>query len=152
YLLNQVSPRHVLEDFVRALETRQAPLAELLAAAHGMRATLEELKANAEQVLQQFAPPANDSPAAGSLNALFAQFVNETKRTAPVASAPETPHFCCDLLAPLVRWQETSGAAEDCPLPELFRQAQAATPGLTIGTFHDELRHLLDKGKIYLHP
>jgi hypothetical protein len=154
YLLHQVSPRHVLEDFVRALETRQAPLAELLATARAMQATVEALKANAEQVLQRFAGPDNGSPATGSLNALFAQFLNETKQTAPAEPAPATdpPPACGDLLAPLARWQTTSGAAEDCPLPELFRQGKAAAPGLTIGAFHDELRRLHEIGKIYLHP
>lgn len=148
YLLNQVSPRHVLEDFVRALETRQEPLAELLTAAQRMQTTVVALKANAEKVLQLFATPSNGTTTTGSLNALFAQFLQEAQRT----TAVEASSSCCDLLAPLARWQTTSGAAEDCPLPELFRQVQAATPGLTIGAFHDELRRLLESGKIYLHP
>lgn len=154
YLLNQVSPRHVLEDFVRALETRQAPVAELLAAARAMQATLEGLKANAEKVLHVFPVSGNGAATAGSLNALFAQFLSETKKAPPTDPAPskEAPPPCGDLLAPLARWQTTCGAAEDCPLPELFRQVQAVTPTLTIGVFHDELRRLHDAGQIYLHP
>jgi hypothetical protein len=155
YLLNQVSPRHVLEDFVRALETRRAPISDLLVAARTMQATLESLKSNAEKVLHLFPTTgANGSPAGGSLNALFTQFLKETRQATPADPAPsaEAPPPCGDLLEPLARWQSTSGAAEDCPLPELFRQVQANTPSLSIGVFHDELRRLHDAGRIYLHP
>ena len=31
---------------------------------------------------------------------------------------------------------------EDCPLPELYHKAQEASPGLSIGRFHDGLRKL----------
>jgi hypothetical protein len=34
----------------------------------------------------------------------------------------------------------------------LYRRAQAAAPGLTIGAFHDALRRLRDAGSIHLHP
>jgi hypothetical protein len=43
-------------------------------------------------------------------------------------------------------------ALADCPLPELYRIAQQSTPGLTIGQFHDGIRHLYDRQEIYLHP
>jgi len=154
YLLNQVSPRDVLEDFVRVLESRQTEVVELQAATRGVQASLESLKANAETVLHHFAQPSNGSTSTGNLNALFTQFLNESKRTSNGVSAPskETPSPCGDLLAPLAQWQTTSGAAEDCPLPELFRQAKAAAPATTIGAFHDELRRLHDVGRIYLHP
>ena len=35
---------------------------------------------------------------------------------------------------------------------ELCRQAQKESPTLTIGSFHDGLRHLHEQQKIYLHP
>lgn len=47
-------------------------------------------------------------------------------------------------------WQ--SEAAEDCPLPELYRRTELSRPGLTIGSFHDSLRRLLQTEMIYLHP
>ena len=53
YLLGQVSPRQVLEDFVRALETRQSQADELLDLARQMRHSIEALKANVDKVLQQ---------------------------------------------------------------------------------------------------
>lgn len=51
------------------------------------------------------------------------------------------------LLGCLSEWQ----ASEDCPLPELYRQARTRTP-LTLGQFHDALRALKEAGRIYLHP
>ena len=56
-------------------------------------------------------------------------------------------------------WQDSALAflegrqsAEDCPLPELYRRAKQASPGLTIGGFHDGLRGLCAEGRLYLHP
>lgn len=51
-----------------------------------------------------------------------------------------------------VAFLEGRQAAEDCPLPELYRQAKEASPGLTIGAFHDGLRELREEGRLYLHP
>ena len=48
--------------------------------------------------------------------------------------------------------RQSDRTAEDCPLPELYRQARQAAGALTIGSFHDGLRQLLEDGSIYLHP
>jgi hypothetical protein len=130
HLLTQTSPRQVLEDFLRALEARQAQAGELLTTARQMQASLEALRSAAERALQQL----RQQPAPG---------VNGT--------APHDPDPAASILSHLGRWQ-ASGAAEDCPLPDLYRQARAEVPGLTVGRFHDTLRRLNDEAKIYLHP
>ncbi len=130
YLLGQVSPRQVLEDFLRALEARQAQAGELLTAARQMQTNLEALRAAAEKVLQQV----RQQPVPG-LN----------------GHAPPAPDPSAAVLAHLGRWQ-ASGAAEDYPLPELYRQVRGDVPGLTVGQFHDTLRRLSDDAKVYLHP
>ena len=128
-LLSESSPRQVLEDLVRAVEARQAQSGELLAAARQMQAGLDALKATAEKVLRQIAsPPAGPAPTANGGGAWE-----------PAA------------LAHLSQWQ-SSGASEDCPLPELFRQAQKAAPHLSVGQFHDGLRRLHEGQQVYLHP
>jgi hypothetical protein len=127
HLLSQVSPKQVLEDFIRAVESRQAQLNELVGAARQMQTGLDTLKLAAENVLRQVHAPV----------------------TAPSINGTHAANL--DLLPLLVRWQE-SGAAEDCPLPELFRQACVAAPHLTVGSFHDALRRLHDQQQIYLHP
>lgn len=130
YLLSQASPRELLEDLVRALEARQAQAADLLAVARQMQATLDGLKASAEQVLRQVPPAASVSDG---------------------TAAPADDGWKADALAFLSSWH-ASGASEDCPLPELFRQARQVEPALSIGRFHDGLRQLHDAEQIYLHP
>lgn len=131
YLLSQVSPRQVLEDFVRALESRQAQVDELLAVARQTQDTLDGLKATAEKVLRQLGKPSSPAGAVPSGNG------SETWRAVA--------------LSYLAQWQ-ASGSSEDCPLPTLFARARQAEPGLGIGHFHDGLRGLYEDEKIYLHP
>ena len=128
YLLSQASPRHLLEDLVRTLEARQTQATDLLAVAQQMQSTLDGLKTNAEQILRQLPPAANGT-----------------------AAAPTDEGWKETALSFLARWH-ASGASEDCPLPELFRQARQTAPSLSIGTFHDGLRQLHDGEQIYLHP
>ena len=137
YLLNQSSPRQVLEDLVRALEQRQGQASDLLAAARRMQETLDGLKVTAEKVLRAVPPPS-------AKEEQLAERVDHTK-------APEGDAWKESVLAFLARRQaaQTDG---DCPLPELYRQARQAAPALTIGGFHDALRQLHDAARIELHP
>jgi hypothetical protein len=96
-----------------------------------MQTTLEGIKASAEKVLGQM--PAVPTGVAG------------------VAGLGGVGGWKESALTFLAR-RQVSGASEDCPLPELFRQAQQAAPTLSIGSFHDALRQLHDGGQIYLHP
>jgi hypothetical protein len=134
YLLTQVSPRQVLEDFLRVLEARQGQVGELLGTARRMQASLDALRATAEHVLQQV----RHTPLPG------------TNGAAP-KPAPARPAWLDEAVAHLGRWQ-ASGASEDYPLPDLYRQLGQSVPGLTVGQFHDGLRRLHDEGLIYLHP
>jgi len=125
HLLSQVSPKQVLEDFVRALEARQNQVGDLVAAAQRTESSFHMLKANAEKVLHQVQAASSES-----------------------ATAPGWARTVLDHLA---RWQ-AARASEDCPLPELYHKAREAAPTLTIGAFHDCLRRLHDQEQIYLHP
>jgi hypothetical protein len=133
YLLSQTSPRRVLEDFIRSLDARQGPLDELVAAARQMQSDLETFKGTAEKVLQQLQQPAPPPSVNGS------------------AVHNGSENWVAAALSHLERWQ-TSGASEDCPLPELYRQVCLASPDLSIGRYHDGLRRLHDQEQIYLHP
>ena len=127
HLFSQVSAKQVLEDFIRAVESRRTQVDELLVSARHIQTGLDALKFAAEKVLREVHAPSSPSFMNGAL-------------------APNV-----DLLPFLTRWQE-SGAAEDCPLPDLYRQASSPAPSLTIGQFHDRLRRLHDRQQIFLHP
>jgi len=150
YLLSQVSPRQVLEDFVRALEERGNQADDLLKYARQMQFAIEAMKTNVEKVLQQTCKleGSTGSGSAGNLKALFAGFlkdgVSSTSTSSPSSGSTELQNA---VLAELTRWQD-SGATEDCPLPQLYRQ----TSPRSVGQFHDTLRQLHDQRKIYLHP
>jgi hypothetical protein len=129
HLLGQLSPRQVLEDLVRALEANQAQVAGLVAAARHWQAGLDTLRATVDRVLQELQKP----------------------EPAPVAPPNGTDAWRSAILSSLAQWRD-SGAAGDHPLPELFRKTQPIYPPLTIGQFHDALRHFHEAGRLYLHP
>jgi hypothetical protein len=132
FLLNQVSPKDVLESFIRTLEGRQGQVGELIGAVRQMQTGIDALKTAAEKVLQQVNKPG-------------------AARIGPGHSSNGCETWTGAVLSYLTRWQN-SGAPEDCALPDLYRQAKQAAPSLTIGHFHDGLRRLHDQQQIYLHP
>jgi hypothetical protein len=154
YLLSQVSPCQVLEDFVRALETRQKQADDLLTLARQMHQSIDALKSNVEKVLQHTYRPDTlpERDGVGSLKALFAGFLREANSSRDPTDADSSTTVLHDiLLAELARWHD-AGASEDCPLPHLYRQLVTQAPSCSIGQFHDTLRQLHDRGDIYLHP
>jgi hypothetical protein len=122
HLLCQVSPRQVLEDLVRALESRDKQLGDLVASARDARTSLDAMKGLTTTVLQR------------------------VQQAACSAAAAE---LAPSILQVLGQWQATD-AAKDCPLPHLFRALTGPVP--SIGTFHDGLRLLHNDQQIYLHP
>lgn len=137
-LLEQVSPRQVLEDLVKALEGRKLQVGELVAAARNWEAGLETLRTTAERILQQLqCGGARAIPAMHEVGAGTTTNGHETWLGAIVSY--------------LIRWRDAR-ATEDCPLPELYRHALMCVATLSIGRFHDGLRHLYEQQQIYLHP
>lgn len=135
YLLNQASPKIILENLVRQVEARQGQLTDLIAAAKQIQANLEGLKEITEKALRGAQHPSgcNGTPAGNG-----------------IASATASD-WVAAVITHLRTWRGSAGL-EDCPLPELYRAAQASTPALSIGQFHDGLRRLHAQHQIYLHP
>lgn len=123
YLLEQTSPKQVLDDLVRALEARRDDIDGLRATAEQLQATLEGIKALVVRVLPRLSVPGP-----------------------PALPAADWLEDCLDHLS---RWHET--ASGDCPLPELYRRLQDHVPDLTIGRFHDGLRALHARARLALH-
>jgi hypothetical protein len=121
-LLEETTPRQVLEDCVRAIESRHDQVVALKATLDSLTGQLTGLRSTIETVLPRLPSTGGES----------GESIEET------------------ILAALRRWQ--CDAADDCPLPELFRQIEFTHPGITIGGFHDALRRMHENGTIYLHP
>jgi hypothetical protein len=149
YLISELSPKQVLEELVRALESRQQQVSALVASVHQTQASLDMLRATADKILRTF----GTAPLPGTIrNNGTATLHNGTlthgHAAAQIAGAD---HWQSVALACLNQWQ-AAHPTEDCSLPELYRQTQQSASDLTVGQFHDGLRCLYDQGTIYLHP
>ena len=133
HLTEQVSPKKLLEDFVRILEERRGQVEELLATVGRMAQNIDGLKATVSAILPQVQSARLPVP----VNRLVDSF-----RPADEIAAAIQTH--------LADWR--SEAARDCPLPELYRAVSCGHPTCTVGLFHDALRTLHDAGRVYLHP
>jgi hypothetical protein len=131
FLLEQESPRRVLEDLVRTLESRHAQVGELVKTAETWQSGLDALRETIERILGHLQKPGTSA--------------------GPALSSNGSDMWLADLVAHLAGWR-AAGHSSDCPLPELFERARRLDTHLTIGHFHDGLRRLHEQGRIYLHP
>ena len=168
YLLGHVNPKHVLEDFVRVLESRQGEVHGLMEIARRMADNLEGLKDAVGRVLPQIETAtirrANPEPVVperervGSYaHDLAYGAVDEPRNGTHAMNGTAmlevtVAELSGAILARLADWASSAGASEDCPLPELFRSLGTREPAPTVGEFHDCLRSLHSRGKLYLHP
>ncbi len=133
HLTDHVSPRKLLEDFVRVLEERNEQVRELLATAQRMAQSIEGMKSTVNAILPQVLSARVSVPGPWRFD--------------PPAQPQDLQST---LLTHLHDWR--SDTANDCPLPELYRAVSCGNSNCTIGQFHDTLRLLHDSGKVYLHP
>ena len=131
YLLEQSSPRPVLEALLTAIDACQDRVDGWIASANANRQYLADVRGLAEQVLKHLRQPETTLPAWARNGHAF---------------DPQT-----HIVSLLRAWHE-AGKIGDFPLPDLFDQARAASSKLTLGQFHDALRALHDRRAIYLHP
>lgn len=129
HLLEQTSPRPILEALLTAVERCEGKLRELVGNAAGQGQHLQSLRALASKLLEQSAPAAVSPPAPANGKRLPEDHVLDVLRT----------------------WH-SAGRLGDCPLPDLYRRFKETSPKLTLGQFHDALRALYESRAIYLHP
>jgi hypothetical protein len=130
HLLEQTSPRPVLEALLQAIQRCETKLADLIANADQQRLHLETLKALSAKLLQQ----------SGKTGAVSLPWETNGKR--PVEEY---------VLESLRGWHGTRQLG-DCPLPELHRRVKDLSPKLTLGQFHDAVRLLHEQQSVFLHP
>jgi len=170
FLLDQSSPKQVLEDFVRVLEEREGQVIELLSTAGRMAEALEGLKDAVARVLPRvestrFAslplPTGVEARAVlGGHSQRNGTSLSESTMTATLVApsrvlAPTVDpldNLAGAVLARLSDWAASAGAGQDCPLPELYRSLTTREIPPTIGAFHDCLRYLHERHQVYLHP
>jgi hypothetical protein len=149
FLLAQVNPKQVLEDFVRVLEARQGEVGELLGTARRMADSLQGLKDAVARVLPRVSATKIPEPCSRDAG----RSAGDAPALRPASRLHDEPIGAVDLssaiLARLADWSGSAG--EDCPLPELFRTLSVLDSPPTIGEFHDELRKLQADGSVYLH-
>ncbi len=168
FLLAQVNPKQVLEDFVRVLEARQGEVGELLDTARRMADSLQGLKDAVSRVLPSVSvgriPQPNSRPELSSTlpgEGVGGGFVLDLTPRPPslrgtggdmvaLLDSPLQTELAPMILARLADWSGAAG--EDCPLPELYRSLSLLDSPPTIGEFHDCLRQLHADGAVYLHP
>jgi hypothetical protein len=136
FLLQRSSPRQLIEDFLRVLETRQSEVTRLNEQVDGLARGLSGMKSLLESVLPRLTEPAHGG---ASVNGL---------KTSPSANLDL---LIGEIKAKLSEWHAAAGTPQDCPLPELFRRLELPRKA-TIGQFHDALRQLHEDDQIYLHP
>jgi hypothetical protein len=158
FLLDQVSPKQVLEDFVRVLEERQEAVTQLLTTATRMAESLKSIQAVVVAVLPKvdgatYSGRAMAETLLRSPNPIPPPVLSRNGRPAAVPQEPLTTRELSDLLLTRLRdWSSSAGVARDCPLPELFASLSTLEPSPTVGQFHDALRFLQSAGRVYLHP
>lgn len=129
-LLEQSSPRPVLEALLQAIDGCQTRIDSWASAVADNRQTLEGLKTLAERVLQHLQKP---------------------EATLPAWARNGHAHNPQQRIVDFLRSWQAAGKIGDCPLPELFNAIRAATK-TSLGEFHDSLRLLHEQRTIYLHP
>jgi hypothetical protein len=130
HLLEESSPRPVLEALRVALDRHTAKIAELADLAGAEHAAVEAIHAALKRIEEHLRQPAAPP---------FPLSKNGT---------PSAEDVVKQMLA---GWQRRQPIG-DCPLPELLRGVRETLPGLTVGQFHDALRRLSREGMLSLHP
>jgi hypothetical protein len=145
-------------DFLHEHESPVAALHELRAALHanrqGVPLWLAEMRGTLETLGERLGGEAGRWEQ--RLNALERR-VEETLRRLEAASpllAPDVAEvypWAVDALNYLDR-RRAGGAADDCPLPELFAAVARHHPGLSVPAFHEGLRKLHERRALLLRP
>jgi hypothetical protein len=138
------SPKSVLRELKLVLDATRA----------GVPAWMAEAKAEVAALSARFEERASDVLArlddlANRVEAALRRA--ETSGPAVAETVGRVVPWAVEALAYLDQ-RTTSGAAGDCPLPELFDAVRAKHPDLTLPAFHDGLRRLHDVRAVRLSP
>lgn len=131
FLLEQSSPRPVLEAILQAIDACKSRINAWIADVNDSHKYLEGLRGLAERVLDHMQKP---------------------EASLPPWARNGHAHDPQLRIVELLRTWQSARKIGDYPLPELYEQARAGCPKLTLGQFHDALRALHNRREVYLHP
>ena len=148
FLLKSLSPKEILEDFLRLLEQRRGEVIDLQASITRYAGTVEAMRVMIAQVLPQVVAERASMPKV---------MLNERKVPVLVGNrsgsfeGTETDTLAETIYTRLEQWSANASIARDYPLADLYESLSfQGVP--SVGTFHDALRELHTDGRIYLHP
>ncbi|HTK77050.1 MAG TPA: hypothetical protein VL371_17425 [Gemmataceae bacterium] len=138
------SPRAVLEELHRALETSRAGVPIWL---EGMQAELAAVGTRLEEEMRRL------MHRLAGLSNRVEEALRRAEGGGPALAngAANTVPWAADVLTYLDRRRD-SGHAGPCPLPELFAAVRQRHPALAVPKFHDGLRRLNDYHAVTLLP
>jgi hypothetical protein len=148
-LTETVSPKKVLEDFVRVLEGRTGEVVALATEARRLAESLAGLKLVVETLSRQAATPNLEPDASPTRNGTP---MNATLTAPADALTGDEDDLDGAIVARLADWSSSAAAGQDCPLPELYRALSLRAAPPSLGAFHDCVRRLHAARKVYLHP
>lgn len=129
YLLAQSSPKQIIEQFLRALDTRGREIQHLQQTVQLLQESLEGMRTAAEKLVRNLQEPAVNGHA-----------------------VENGVDVCMVATLSFLAERQRASAMQDYPLPDLYRKIRENAPTLSIGRFHDGLRKLHQQEQIYLHP
>jgi hypothetical protein len=142
FLIEQSSPKEILDDFVRVLESRHSEVSQINENVKHLQESIQGMQRVIQEVLPRLQEPKHYTNGSGKTNG-----VAQT----PLSNRNETDALIAEIKTKLAEWFASVEASQDCPLPELYRRLQVSK-SVTIGQFHDCLRLLFDDQQIALHP
>jgi hypothetical protein len=140
YLTSALDPRDVVEKLGQALATCGQQLDAFTLAAQQCRQSLDLLRGHVQTALTRVRENA------------VPKLAHSQRPSANGSSDHATSKDSTDAALTYLRQWQSDRPQEDCPLPCLHREVRRYIPLLTIGQFHDGLRELQAKARVYLHP
>ena len=127
YLVKQSDPKPLLDEVQGVLQSQKAAMQQLQTEIRTVFENMTKLQARVEQ-----------------LSAMVSERDIVQTRISVSSWEDQMTEYLCR--------RQAVRPAEDCPLPELYREARNVAPGLSVGTFHDGLRRLQSARRITLQP
>ncbi|ETX05582.1 hypothetical protein [Candidatus Entotheonella palauensis] len=139
YVLQRAMVPRLLGAMLNAAERNNQLVRQCQQSLETVQKQTQHLQGVVEQLASRVQPP--------DVEQILQRLVRHRQDLQPVAET----NGAADIIAQ-IQAHRVHSPLHSCPLPDLFRQCQKQVPDLTIGQFHDDLRHLARENRIRLLP